>query len=69
VRSAAAFVPAKVRPYARGGGRLRLVRARTGGDFVDFVDLIFTSAFRSSGWGFASQAFGGVEVSLTPGGF
>jgi len=62
-----AFVPAKVRPYVGGGGGFVWYELEQGGDFVDFVDLtIFTSAFRSSGWGFATQAFGGVEVGLTP---
>jgi hypothetical protein len=62
-----AFVPAKVRPYVGGGGGFVWYELEQAGDFVDFVDLtIFTSAFQSSGWGFASQAFGGVEVGLTP---
>jgi hypothetical protein len=62
-----AFVPAKVRPYVGGGGGFVWYELEQAGDFVDFVDLtIFTSAFHSSGWGFATQAFGGVEVSLTP---
>jgi opacity protein-like surface antigen len=62
-----AFVPRKVRPYAGGGAGLVWYELEQAGDFVDFVDLsIFTSAFHSSGWGFASQAFAGTEVSLTP---
>jgi hypothetical protein len=62
-----AFVPAKVRPYVGGGGGFVWYELEQAGDFVDFVDLtIFNSAFRSSGWGFATQAFGGVEVGLTP---
>ncbi len=62
-----AFVPAKVRPYVGGGGGFVWYELEQAGDFVDFVDLtIFTSGFRSSGWGFATQAFGGVEVSLSP---
>jgi len=62
-----AFVPAKVRPYVGGGGGFVWYELEQAGDFVDFVDLgIFTSVFRSSGFGFATQAFGGVEVGLTP---
>ena len=62
-----AFVPAKVRPYVGGGGGFVWYELEQAGDFVDFVDLtIFTSGFRSSGWGFATQAFGGAEVSLSP---
>ncbi len=62
-----AFVPAKVRPYVGGGGGFVWYELEQAGDFVDFVDLaIFTSVFRSSGWGFATQAFGGVEISLSP---
>jgi len=62
-----AFVPAKVRPYVGGGGGFVWYELEQAGDFVDFADLaIFTSVFRSSGWGFATQAFGGVEVSLSP---
>jgi opacity protein-like surface antigen len=62
-----AYVPAKVRPYVGGGGGFVWYELEQAGDFIDFVDLtIFTSAFHASGWGFASQAFGGVEVSLTP---
>jgi hypothetical protein len=62
-----AFVPAKVRPYVGGGGGFVWYELQQAGEFVDFVDLtIFKSAFHSSGWGFATQAFGGVEASLTP---
>jgi opacity protein-like surface antigen len=62
-----AFVPSRVRPYVGGGGGFIWYELEQEGDFVDFVDLtIFSSAFRSSGWGFATQAFGGVEVGLTP---
>jgi opacity protein-like surface antigen len=62
-----AFVPAKVRPYAGGGIGFVWYELEQVGDFIDFVDLsIFTSAFHSSGFGFATQVFGGVEVSLTP---
>lgn len=62
-----AYVPSKVRPYVGGGVGVAWYELEQVGDFVDFVDLtIFSSAFRSSGWGFASQAFGGVEVGLTP---
>lgn len=62
-----AFVPSKVRPYVGGGGGFVWYELEQVGDFVDFVDLtIFPSAFRSSGWGFVTQAFGGVEVGLTP---
>ncbi len=62
-----AFVPAKLRPYVGGGGGFVWYELEQVGDFVDFVDLsIFTSAFNSSGFGFAAQAFGGIEVSLTP---
>jgi hypothetical protein len=62
-----AFVPRKVRPYAGGGAGFVWYELEQAGDFVDFVDLsIFTSAFHSSGWGFASQAFAGTEVGLTP---
>ncbi|MGH9336279.1 MAG: hypothetical protein ACRD21_21290, partial [Vicinamibacteria bacterium] len=62
-----AYVPAKVRPYVGGGGGFVWYELQQSGDFVDFVDLtIFTSAFRSSGWGLAAQAFGGVEVALDP---
>jgi opacity protein-like surface antigen len=62
-----AFVPAKVRPYVGGGGGFVWYELEQAGDFVDFVDLtIFTSGFRSSGWGFATQAFGGVEIRLSP---
>lgn len=62
-----AFVPSRVRPYVGGGVGVVWYELEQVGDFVDFVDLgIFTSAFRSSGWGFASHAFGGVEVGLTP---
>jgi opacity protein-like surface antigen len=62
-----AYVPAKVRPYVGGGGGFVWYELEQAGDFVDFVDLtIFTSGFRSSGWGFATQAFGGVEIRLSP---
>ncbi len=62
-----AFVPAGVRAYVGGGGGFIWYELEQAGDFVDFVDLsIFTSHFHSSGWGFATQAFGGVEVGLTP---
>ncbi|HEY7698765.1 MAG TPA: hypothetical protein VIE88_10140 [Vicinamibacteria bacterium] len=62
-----AYVPAKVRPYVGGGGGFVWYELEQVGDFVDFVDLsIFTSGFHSSGFGFATQAFGGVEVGLTP---
>jgi opacity protein-like surface antigen len=62
-----AYVPRKVRPYAGGGVGFVWYELEQAGDFVDFVDLsIFTSAFHSSGWGFASQAFAGTEVGLTP---
>jgi opacity protein-like surface antigen len=62
-----AFVPAKVRAYAGGGIGFVWYELEQVGDFIDFVDLtIFTSAFESSGFGFATQVFGGVEVSLTP---
>lgn len=62
-----AFVPSKIRPYVGGGVGFVWYELEQVGDFVDFVDLtIFTSSFRSSGWGFATQAFGGVEVGLTP---
>lgn len=61
-----AYVPSKVRPYVGGGAGVVWYELEQVGDFVDFVDLtIFTSAFRSSGFGFATQAFGGVEVGLT----
>jgi hypothetical protein len=60
-----AFVPAKVRAYAGGGIGFVWYELIQTGDFVDFTDLsIFTSTFRSSGWSFATQAFGGVEVGL-----
>jgi opacity protein-like surface antigen len=62
-----AFVPSKVRAYVGGGGGFVWYELEQVGDFVDVVDLtIFNSAFRSSGWGFATQAFGGVEVGLSP---
>jgi hypothetical protein len=62
-----AYVPQKVRAYVGGGGGFVWYELEQAGDFVDFVDLtIFTSAFRSSGFGFAAQAFGGVEVGLSP---
>jgi opacity protein-like surface antigen len=62
-----AYVPSKVRPYVGGGGGFVWYELEQVGDFVDFVDLsIFTSGFHSSGWGWATQAFGGVEVGLTP---
>jgi hypothetical protein len=62
-----AFVPAKFRAYAGAGGGFVWYELEQVGDFVDFVDLtIFTSGFHSSGFGFAAQAFGGVEVGLTP---
>ncbi len=61
------FVPAKLRAYVGGGGGFVWYELEQVGDFIDFVDLgIFTSAFNSSGFGFAAQAFGGMEVSLTP---
>ncbi len=62
-----AYVPAKVRAYVGGGGGFVWYELEQAGDFVDFVDLtIFTSGFHSSGWGSVAQAFGGVEVNLTP---
>jgi outer membrane protein W len=62
-----AYVPEKVRAYVGGGGGFVWYELEQVGDFVDFVDLtIFTSAFNSSGFGFVAQAFGGVEVGLTP---
>jgi Outer membrane protein beta-barrel domain len=62
-----AFVPAKLRAYAGAGGGFVWYELEQAGDFVDFVDLsIFTSAFHSSGFGFAAQAFGGIEVKLMP---
>jgi hypothetical protein len=62
-----AYVPAKVRAYAGGGIGFVWYELEQAGDFIDFVDLtIFTSAFHSSGFGFGAQAFGGVEVGLTP---
>jgi opacity protein-like surface antigen len=62
-----AYLPAKFRAYAGGGIGFVWYELEQVGDFVDFVDLsIFTSAFHSSGFGFASQVFGGVEVNLTP---
>jgi len=60
-----AFLPSKVRVYAGGSGGGVWYRLEQRGDFVDFVDLsIFTSTFRSSGWGLEAQGYGGVEVSL-----
>ena len=62
-----AYLPAKIRPYAGGGIGFTWYELEQVGDFIDFVDLtIFTSAFHSSGFGFTTQVFGGVEVSLTP---
>jgi opacity protein-like surface antigen len=62
-----AYLPAKIRPYAGGGIGFVWYELEQVGDFIDFVDLsIFTSAFHSSGFGFATQVFGGVEVSLAP---
>ncbi len=62
-----AYVPSKVRVYVGGGGGFVWYELEQVGDFVDFIDLtIFTSEFDSSGFGFAAQAFGGIEVSLTP---
>jgi len=62
-----AYLPAKIRPYVGGGIGFTWYELEQVGDFIDFADLsIFTSAFHSSGVGFATQAFGGVEVSLTP---
>jgi hypothetical protein len=62
-----AYVPAKVRPYVGGGGGFVWYELEQAGDFVDYRDLtIFTSGLRSSGWGFATQAFGGVEIRLSP---
>ncbi len=62
-----AYVPSKVRAYVGGGGGFVWYELEQVGDFVDFIDLtIFTSEFNSSGFGFAAQAFGGIEVSLTP---
>lgn len=62
-----AFVPARLRPYAGAGGGLVWYRLEQSGDFVDIVDLsIFNAVLRSSAWGLAGQAFGGVEVGLTP---
>jgi hypothetical protein len=60
-----AFVPAKIRAYAGGGGGLVWYELTQTGDFVDVVDLaIFTSTLRSSGVSFGAQAFGGVELAL-----
>jgi hypothetical protein len=60
-----AYVPAKVRVYAGGGGGLVWYELVQTGDFVDFVDLsVFTSSFRSSGLSLGAQAFGGLEVTL-----
>jgi hypothetical protein len=60
-----AFLPSKVRAYAGGGFGFVWYELEQLGDFVDFVDLtIFSGQFHSSGFGFAAQAFGGVEVGL-----
>lgn len=60
-----AFVPAKLRVFAGGGGGLVWYELIQTGDFVDFVDLsIFTTTLRSSGLSVGAQAFGGVEVAL-----
>ena len=62
-----AFVPSKARAYVGGGAGLVWYRLFQTGDFVDFVDLaIFTSEFKSSGFGTEAHVFGGVDVQLKP---
>jgi hypothetical protein len=61
------FIPGKVRPYVGGGGGFVWYRLEQAGDFVDFEDLsIFTAQLQSEGWGWAGQAFGGADFSLSP---
>jgi hypothetical protein len=60
-----AYVPAKVRPYVGVGGGFVWYELKQEGDFVDRSDLtIFTTVVRSTGFGLAAQAFGGVDVSI-----
>ena len=62
-----AFVPASVRPYLGAGGGFLWYELEQSGDFVDFMDSsIFSSSFRSSGFGLEGHAFGGVDVALSP---
>ena len=62
-----AWIPKRYAPYVGGGGGIMWYRLRQEGDFIDFDTLkVFRDLFDSDGWTPTVQAFGGVDVSLSP---
>jgi hypothetical protein len=62
-----AWIPKRYAPYVGGGGGIMWYQLQQEGDFIDFNTLrVFPDRFDSNGWTPTLQAFGGVDVSLSP---
>lgn len=62
-----AWIPKRYAPYVGGGAGMLWYDFEQAGDFIDFTtSKVFPDAFNSSGWTPTVQAFGGVDVSLSP---
>jgi len=61
-----AWIPARVTPYAGGGGGALWYELTQSGDFVDALapppQPIFSDLFQSKGWTPSAHAFGGVDI-------
>ena len=61
-----AWIPARVTPYAGGGGGALWYELTQSGDFVDALapppQPVFSDVFQSKGWTPSAHAFGGVDI-------
>lgn len=62
-----AWVPARVAPYVGAGIGAVWYSFRQQGDFVDFRTFdVFTSEFKTSGWGPLGQGMAGLDIAVSP---
>ena len=62
-----AWIPARYAPYVGGGAGVMRYDFKQDGDFIDFATFkVFYDKYHSGGVRPMAQAFGGVDISLSP---
>ena len=62
-----AWIPSRFVPYLGAGAGVSWYRFKQEGDFIDFATMnVFPDTYESTGNALLVQAFGGLDVTLSP---